>query len=257
MGNGIEVLFENESIVVINKPSGVMVHADGYGEGETVADWFVRNYPDSKGVGEEAVLTHGKNTGQTIDRSGIVHRLDTETSGVLVLARTPEAFVFLKRQFHDHKTKKEYRAFVYGKMKEDHGSIDRPIGRSAKDFRKRSAQRGAKGALRPSHTDWELITSGAVGEHDFSYLRAFPKTGRTHQIRVHLKAINHPVVADTLYAPESFLEKTGNLGFSRLALHARALTIAVPSKTGDTKAMTFEASLPTAFLEAEQKLSGK
>lgn len=246
----IEVIFENESIVVINKPSGVMVHADGYAEGETVADWFVQNYPESKGVGEEAILNHGKNVDVRIDRPGIVHRLDTETSGVLVLARTQQTFAFLKRQFHDRKTKKEYRAFVYGKMSEDHGSIDRPIGRSAKDFRLRSAQRGAKGALRPSHTDWELI----AGNNEFSYLRAFPKTGRTHQIRVHLKAINHSVVCDKLYAPKSLIENTDNLGFDRLALHAHTLTINVPSPTGDTKEMTFEASLPPEFLAAEQKL---
>lgn len=234
----IDILFEDDDVVVINKPSGIMVHADGYTDGPTVVDWFIRQYPDAAGVGEPATLTTGSRKGEPLDRSGVVHRLDTETSGVLLLAKHQNAFIHLKRQFHDRHTKKEYRAFVYGTMKEDHGTIDRPIGRSAKDFRLRSAQRGAKGTLREAHTEWELL--GTNNGH--SYLRMLPKTGRTHQIRAHAKAIDHPVVCDRLYAPNHQCA----LGFTRLALHAFRLSLVLPG--GVERA--FEAPLPEVFVKA-------
>lgn len=234
----MRILFESDDVVVIDKPSGVMVHADGYADGPTVVDWFLRHCPEASGVGETATLTTGPRKGEELDRSGVVHRLDTETSGVLILAKHQKAFVHLKRQFHDHHVQKEYRTFVYGTMKEDHGSIDRPIGRSAKDFRLRSAQRGAKGTLRESYTEWELLGTN----NGNSYLRVLPKTGRTHQIRAHLKAIDHPVVCDRLYAPNHPCA----LGFDRLALHALRLSLTLPG--GEEK--TFEAPLPESFLKA-------
>ena len=228
------ILFEDETILVINKPSGIIVHSDGRNRETSVVDWFLTRVPEARGVGEPGFSPQGV----LLERSGVVHRIDRETSGVLVLAKTQSAFEHLKHQFHDHLVRKEYRAFVYGTMKEQWGTIDRPIGRSATDFRLRSAQRGARGMLRPAITNWELI-----GQNETcAYLRLFPKTGRTHQLRVHLKAIGRPILMDPLYAPEQ-LRKGENLEFSRLALHAYSLRINNPSG----EEMTYIAPFPLDF----------
>lgn len=237
-----EVIYEDEHVLVVNKPAGMVVHADGRSEGRTVVDWFLARVPTARGVGEPGFAQDGT----PLERSGVVHRLDRETSGVLILAKTEEAFVHLKRQFHDHLVRKEYRAVVYGTMKEKWGTVDRPIGRSVRDFRLRSAQRGARGTLREAVTDWELI--GQSGTH--AYLKILPRTGRTHQIRVHLKAIGRPIVGDELYAPEE-LRKGDNLGFTRLALHAYTLKLVLPS--GEEK--TFIAPFPLDFEEASTAIA--
>lgn len=232
--NDIEILYEDEYMVVINKPAGMLVHADGRGNESTVVDWLLNRAPKARGVGEPGFAQDGV----LLERSGVVHRLDRETSGVLVLAKTQEAFTHLKAQFHDRIAKKEYRAIVYGTMKDAWGIINRSIGRSARDFRLRSAERGAKGTLRPAVTEWECI--GQSSTH--AYLKLFPKTGRTHQIRVHLKSIGHPIVEDALYASSIYRAKD-TLGFARLALHAYRLTIFLVG--GEER--TFLAPLPLDF----------
>ncbi len=238
----IPILYEDDDVVVIDKPHGVMVHADGRSEGETIADWHVARLPQAAGVGESLVLSDGT----IIDRPGVVHRLDRDTSGVLILARHAEAFAHLKAQFHDRHAHKEYRAFVYGRVKEEKGVIDRAIGRSAKDFRLRSAQRGARGTMRPATTTWQRLRATAA----YSYLALLPHTGRTHQLRVHTKAINHPIVHDRLYASSHYARDPHALGFSRLALHAHTLSLLLPNG----KQMRFAASLPEDFLRAEEML---
>ena len=237
----ISILYEDDTVVVIDKPAGMRAHRDGFSKPDdvTVADWFVGKYPSAAGVGEPLMRTDGL----TIARPGIVHRLDGDTSGVMILAKTQEAFLALKAQFHDRLAVKEYRAFVYGAVKVVKGVIDRPIGRSSKDFRLRSAQRGARGLMRPAVTAWERLAATP----EFSYLKLMPKTGRTHQLRVHLKAINHPIICDSLYAPSH----QPALGFTSLALHAHVLTLTLPH--GDMK--TFTAPLTSLFSTAEKKLS--
>lgn len=234
--DSISIIYEDADVVVVDKPVGMLVHAGEEGEGVgTIVSWFIARTPEAKGVGEASLTPAGKQ----IERSGVVHRLDRETSGVLILAKHQAAFAHLKQQFHDRLALKEYRAFVYGKVQDTWGSINRPIGRSRKDFRLRSAQRGAQGMLRSAITEWELITQNAT----HSYVRVFPKTGRTHQIRVHLKAINHPIVCDRLYAPNVPCE----LGFGRLALHAHTLTLTLPSGVEQR----FESPIPHSFEAAE------
>jgi 23S rRNA pseudouridine1911/1915/1917 synthase len=240
--NSIEILFENEDVVVINKPAGLLVHADGKEKASTVVDWFLAHVPTAKGVGEPGRAQDGSD----LERSGVVHRLDRDTSGVLILTKHQEAFLHMKAQFHDHHIRKEYRAFVYGTMKEKWGTIDRPIGRSVKDFRLRSAEKGARGTLRPSVTDWELI--GQSTTH--AYLKLFPKTGRTHQLRAHLKSISRPIVGDTLYAPEPLL-LSDSLGFTRLALHAYHITFRLMNE----EEMTCLAPLPLDFEIASTTLA--
>lgn len=237
----ITIIYEDTDVLVINKPDGLLVHGDEAGEQETVVSWFLAHVPGAKGVGEAGV----QKDGIPVDRSGIVHRLDRDTSGVMILAKHNEAFEHLKLQFQRRSVFKEYRAFVYGTMKEKWGTIDRSIGRSAKDFRLRSAQRGAKGLLRPAITDWELV--GQSESH--AYLKLLPKTGRTHQLRVHLKAINHPIVCDALYAPTFPCE----LGFARLALHAHILELELPSQ----EVKRFIAPLPHTFIVAADGMSGE
>jgi len=236
----ITILYEDDDLCVVSKPSGVTVHSDGKREEETLADWFVEKYPQARGVGEPLTLSDGTR----IDRPGIVHRLDKETSGVMALAKTAGSFTHLKQQFQDRLVTKEYRAFVWGHMKDVSGSITLPIGRSRSDFRKRSAEFGAKPPLREAHTDYKILIDGS--EH--TYLSLTPKTGRTHQLRVHLKAISRPIVCDKLYAPQ----KECALGFVRLALHAFSLSLELPS--GPRR--IFEAPLPEDFVHAEKLLVG-
>ena len=241
---GHVVLYEDDEVLVINKPAGIMVHADGRSAESTVVDWFLARAPEARGVCEPGFAQDGT----PLERSGVVHRLDRDTSGVLILAKTQDAFLHLKAQFHDRLVRKEYRAFVYGTMKERWGTIDRPIGRSAKDFRLRSAERGARGTLRKAVTDWECI--GQSAHH--AYLRVMPRTGRTHQIRVHLRAVGRPIIADPLYARD-VQARSGDLGFTRLALHAYMLKIMLPS--GVEK--QFLAPLPLDFEQASTTLAAE
>ncbi len=238
----IEVLYEDEDCVVINKPIGMLVHNDGRSSEPTVVDWLLARAPLARGVGEIGFTQ----SGEPLERSGVVHRLDRDTSGVLILAKTESMFGHLKSQFHDHHVRKEYRAFVYGTMKEKWGTINRSIGRNAKDHRLRSAERGAYGTLRSAVTNWELIAQSKT----HAYLKVLPKTGRTHQIRVHLKAVGRPIVGDTLYAPEALL-RGDSLGFARLALHAHCLRIVFP----DLKEHTFYAPLPADFERAHEAIA--
>ena len=241
-----KIIFENEHLLVIDKPSGLSVHGEGSDPTGTLVEWFLARVPSALGVGEPRIGSDGKE----IERSGVVHRLDKDTSGVMVLAKDQETFDYLKKQFKDRLVKKEYRALVYGQMNERWGTIDRPIGRSARDWKLRSAERGAKGKLREAVTDWENITSGEYDGESFSYLKLKPKTGRTHQLRVHLKSISRPIVADKLYAIPK-CEVSNNLGLSRLALHSFRLSLLLPS--GEEQ--TFEAPIPADIDGAVTKIA--
>jgi 23S rRNA pseudouridine1911/1915/1917 synthase len=242
------ILYEDSDILAINKPAGLIVHADGRTKEPSVAEWMLEYYPDTAVVGEPIMLE----SGERILRPGIVHRIDKETSGVLVLAKSREGFEHLKSQFQEHEVRKFYNAFVYGDLKQDRGMIDRPIGRSKNDFRKRTAERGIRGETREAVTGYSTIfrgettskdgSDGKIGPQKFSYIEARPKTGRTHQIRVHMKAIQHPLVCDSLYAPG----RPSLLGFERLALHARSIEF----RDLSGKQVRVEAPFPKDFLLA-------
>lgn len=235
----LPIIYEDEDIVAINKPAGVMTHPDGHSKDETASDWFAAHYPASATVGEMQRLTDGTE----IARPGVVHRLDRDTSGVLVFAKNPEAHARLKEAFHNREAKKTYLAFVYGVPKEPKGVIEFSIGRSRKDFRLRSAQPKAKGMLRDALTRYEVI--GDIGTH--ALVKLMPETGRTHQIRVHLKAIHRPVVCDPLYATG----RPCDLGLTSLGLHA--YRIEVPGKEGT---VSIEAPLPKAMDKAARMFPG-
>ena len=205
------ILYEDKEVLAINKPAELVVHSDGKTTEKTLVDWVMQKYPEIEGVGEPGKTA----SGETVPRPGIVHRLDRETSGVMLIAKTPKSFENLKNQFKNHEIQKKYHAFVFGDLKKE-GTIDRPIGRSSKDFRAWSAQRGARGEMREAVTEYKVLNH----KKDYSLVEVSPKTGRTHQIRVHFKAINYPLVGDKLYAPN----RDNTLGFLRTALHSQEIT---------------------------------
>lgn len=211
-----EILLEDDNYIVFNKPAGLVVHSDGKTKDYTLADWLIENRPEMKDVGEPLELS----SGEKILRPGIVHRLDKDTSGAIVVAKNEKAFKDLKEKFQNREVDKKYHAFVYGELPETDDTINRPIGRSKKDFRKWSAQRGARGEMREAITNYRVMDTGTVDGNTVSFVEAEPKTGRTHQIRVHFKAIHHAVVSDALYAPN----QPQLLGLKRQALHAYTLS---------------------------------
>jgi 23S rRNA pseudouridine1911/1915/1917 synthase len=235
------VLYEDDTVLVINKPAGLIVHSDGRTEEHSVAAWVLQTYPALAQVGEPWTSPQGI----VVPRPGIVHRLDRDTSGVLILAKTPEAYEYLKEQFQSRTTQKIYRAFVYGHPVSDSGVIEAEIVRiRALPPRWGVARATEDKKHRAAITHWKVLERGTdphAGEK-VSYMEVEPKTGRTHQIRVHFKHINHPVVCDNLYAAG----RPPVLGFSRQALHAFSLAIELPS--GERR--TFEAPLPSDFTEA-------
>ena len=152
----IAVLYEDADCLVVDKPAGLMVHPDGRSQGPFLTDWIAENRPEAMNTGEPMKSPDG----QAIDRPGIVHRLDRGTSGAILVAKTPEAHAALKKQFKDREVSKTYLAFVWGELKEEFGTIDRPIGRSANDFPRWSAQRGARGDIRDAETYWTRLWTG-------------------------------------------------------------------------------------------------
>ncbi len=244
----IKILYEDEYILALDKPSRLLVHGDGRSKEETLSDWINENYPDLKEVGEEQTLQNG----EIIKRPGIVHRLDKDTSGVIIVAKTKEVHAYLKEQFQNRKVQKIYNAVVWGNFSKDkmEGVINNSIGRSASDFRKWSAEHGAKGELREAVTEYEVLVQGENNKEKFAYLEVKPKTGRTHQIRVHLKSISHPVVCDKLYSSK-VCNKENCLGFDRLALHAFSIQFRLPDNTD----ITIESPLPKEFEDAKKILS--
>jgi len=204
----IKILFEDENILAIDKPSGILVHPsnpsgpdpDKKNKEETIYDIFVKKY----------------------SKLEIVHRLDKDTSGVMLLAKNPGAHSALKSQFKKRNVKKIYHCIVEGHMKEDFGTIDKEIGRSPSDFRRRLSGRGARGEMREAVTFYKVLKR--ITDNDgnkYTYLEVRPKTGRTHQIRVHMKYLNRPIVCDPLYNSKGFCP--ADIG--RLALHAKGIEI--------------------------------
>lgn len=231
----IPILYENNTMLIINKPSGLVVHSDGKTEEQTLADWILDEYPMIEGVGEDMYITH-QNQEVHISRPGIVHRLDRDTSGCMIIAKTNESYRYLKEKFKQRAIRKTYQALVYGLVKHDKGVIDVPIGKSRKDFRMRSAGPHARGRLREACTHYSVKaryedqsrTDKQNQTLKYSLLELHPETGRTHQIRVHLKYINYPIVSDPLYAGK----RKPALGLSRTALHASSLEF--KDVTGET-----------------------
>jgi len=235
MQNKIEVIFENEDFLIINKPSGLLVHPVVKADPQEPAltDWLLANYPQLETVGDEPQL-----------RPGIVHRLDKETSGVLVVAKNQKTFEELKNLFQTRQIEKTYLALVIGQPAQNHGIIDLPIAKASKST-KRTSHVKPNQKSSAAITVWSVKKVYSTPEQILSLLKVKPRTGRTHQIRVHLAAINHPVVGDYLYGGKATQQYRSAL--KRTFLHAHSLKF----KLGQTN-FYFEAELPAelqAFLD--------
>jgi len=211
------VVYADDDVIVIDKPAGLVVHPGAGNVEATLAHGLLARFPDLDGVGDPI-------------RPGIVHRLDAGSSGLLVVARHDAAVEALIAQFADHSATRVYTAVVWGMPEAPHGIIDAPLGRSKSDPLRMAVV--ADG--RPSRTDYRTIGS-YTSPAPVSLLECRLETGRTHQIRVHLSSINHPLVGDPVYG-----QRRPNLGLQRPFLHASQLAFDHPG-TGDR--VTFEAPL--------------
>lgn len=238
----IPILLETETIVAINKPAGLIVHGDGKHDEYSVADWVEKKYPGTIGVGEDMKTEHEGNE-VIVHRSGIVHRIDRDTSGVLLITKTQDAFEAIKHQFQEHTIKKKYLAIVYGWPREDRGIIDIPIGRSSSNIRAKSAQRNARGVLRPAITRYVVKKRFEFEDQKYAVVELYPQTGRTHQLRVHMAHLGHALIADPIYAGK----KTSTLPIHRTALHAEKLTFQMPTADGLGKITEVTAPIPDDF----------
>ncbi len=227
----IEIVYAGKDFIVVNKPAGLAVHGGKSVRSKTLADFLVKKFPELKKVGDDPLV-----------RPGMVHRLDKDTSGVLLIARTEQAFAELKNLFKTRAIEKTYVALVVGRVTPARGIIDLKIGRLIK----RPALRGTE--LSRIKNEREAKTEYRVLKYvnGFTLLEAKPKTGRMHQVRVHLRAIGYPVAGDLLYGKKD----AGPEGLTRQFLHASSLSFTYP----EGKRWHFEAELPDDLSSVLKKL---
>lgn len=214
----LTILYEDDDLAVVVKPCGMVVHPAAGNEDGTLVNALLHNLSSLSGIGGEL-------------RPGIVHRLDKDTSGLLLVAKNDAAQLALSQQLQDRLMEKHYRALVDGGFKEDHGRIEAPIARSKKDRKKMAVDPEGREAI----TEWRVLGAG----RGVTLLDVHILTGRTHQIRVHMKHIGHPVCGDPIYG------SARGAKVPRLMLHAYSLTFTHPT-TGER--MTLTAPLPAEFL---------
>ena len=222
----LTILFEDDDLVIIDKPAGVVVHPAAGHSDRTLVNALLFHVRNLSGIGGEV-------------RPGIVHRLDKDTSGVMVIAKNDAAHRKLAAEWGTDRVRKEYLAIVYGTPKQQRATIEAPIGRDPRNRKRMSVMPGGRSA----------VTEYAIEQplRHASLLRLRLRSGRTHQIRVHLKRLGHPIIGDPLYSgpqwrgiPDKRIQKA-IAAFPRQALHAARLTIPHP-RTGEQ--MTFESPLP-------------
>ena len=219
----LDIVYEDDDVIVVNKPQGMVVHP-------------APGHPDHTLV--NALLYHSPlSTINGTFRPGIVHRIDKDTSGLLMVAKNDLAHQSLAEQLRNKTNKREYLALVYGQIKEDEGTIDAPLGRNPQDRKKQAVVKGGRHAV----THFKVMKR----YDNFTLVKCILETGRTHQIRVHMKYIGHPLVGDPLYGPRKVIGKDGQF------LHAALLGFEHP-RTG--KELVFEAPLPENFQKMLDKL---
>ena len=223
----LDIVYEDEDLLVINKPKGLVVHpAPGHSDDTLVNGLLYALGDDLSGINGEL-------------RPGIVHRIDKDTSGLLAVAKNDYAHTMLASQLKDHTMARTYEAIVCGNLKEDSGTVDAPIGRHPTDRKKMCViQRNSK----PAVTHWEVIRR----YRGYTHIRCKLETGRTHQIRVHMAYIGHPILGDTVYG-----HKNKELGQDSQCLHAGALCFQHPR---DGHEVLVYAQLPPYFQEVLAKL---
>jgi 23S rRNA pseudouridine1911/1915/1917 synthase len=234
--NDIKVIYEDNDILVINKPSGVIVNkADTTRHEQTVQDWLEQ--------GPRAACFAKPNEQVESDfynRAGIVHRIDKETSGILVIAKNLVSFENLQAQFKERKVEKTYVALAHGKIEPVEGEISVPIGRLPWNRTRFGAMVGGRESL-TKYKVLSIYQSPANKNEQLTFLELYPKTGRTHQIRVHLKHINHPIFGDELYAGRK-TSRDDRKFLQRFFLHAKKISFFHPATS---KRVEFESPLPS------------
>ena len=224
----VGIVYEDEHLIVVDKPTGLTVHpAPGHPDG-TLVNALLALVPDLPGIGG-------------VERPGIVHRLDKDTSGLIVVAKTDAAHRSLSRQMKERSVDKSYAALTTGALRNATGEIDAPIGRHPKQRKKMAVVEGGRSAL----TQYRVVERFDGPRGRFTLVEAHPVTGRTHQIRVHLASIGHPLVGDPVYGRRSPL-------VPRHFLHAARLEIAMPP--AETERKTFESPLPDDLSDALSEL---
>jgi len=231
-----EIIFEDEWMMVVDKPAGMVTNNSQTSGGNTVQEWFSLKYLNSKFEDPNKLQIQNFKT-EFYEKQGIVHRLDKDTSGLLVLAKTEEAYEKLKNQFLTRETEKVYWALVHGKMKTEQGIVSQPVVRHTKVWGKFMV---GTDLSRMAITDWKVIDHYTLNIEHYSLLELQPMTGRTHQIRVHMQYLGHPIVSDPIYLGKRQL--TQDLSWCpRLFLHAYHLELKHPRTEEKVK---FTASLP-------------
>lgn len=235
----IPVLYEDDDVLVVDKPAGIVVfHEDEHSStsSESLINKLISETPELKNAGEAP-------------RYGVVHRLDKDTSGILLVAKSQEALIFLQKQFKSREVEKKYLALATGTVKQDSGVINSRIGRSPADPRKQKAYK--EGELTPESAR-EAITEFTVKQRfeHYTLLEVTMKTGRKHQIRCHLAFIHHPIAGDKLYG---FKDSPRPEGLNRQFLHASFLKITMPSG----KLREFHSKLPEELTNIVTTLSWK
>ncbi|HCP08631.1 MAG TPA: hypothetical protein DIT25_02425 [Candidatus Moranbacteria bacterium] len=258
----LEIIHEDKNIIVVNKTAGISVHPNDVEKENTLVNALVVKWPEIKdvyphtneyGKGKFTKYASGKNKDEISEkhgnigvgvndgseeswmRPGIVHRLDKDTSGAIVVAKNMKAFEELKRMFADRKVEKNYVAIVHGHLEKNSGVVDQPIARSA-SFKKQKIARGKiKGTSRAAVTEYKLLER----YDDFDMVEALPKTGRMHQIRVHLSFLGNPIVGDEKYRRKNLMRQ---IGVKRQLLHAQKLEFELFGKK-----YSFQAPLPEDF----------
>ena len=233
-----QIIYQDNNFLVINKPSGLITHQKNLDDKQpSVVDWVIQNYPELKDVGEPFIAS-----GHSTSRAGIVHRLDKDTSGLMIIAKDNETFFYFKNLFQTRKIKKHYLALVHGPLKETKGLISSPLGRIGM---KRTTKVTGKKLIDQKEAETEYKTIKKY--RDFTLLELSPKTGRTHQLRVHLNSIGHPIAGDPMYG---FKKLSPPSGLKRLFLHAYKLEFI----SSDGKALILEADLPEDLQNTINKL---
>ncbi len=234
----LTILHQDQDVVVIDKPAGLVVHPGAGHPDQTLVNALMHHVPDLSGIGGEL-------------RPGIVHRLDKDTSGVMLIAKNDDAHRKLTAAWNTDAIRKEYLALVYGTPAADRGTVDAPIGRDPRDRKRMAVVPGGRRAV----TDYGLVER----LRSTSLLRCRLHTGRTHQIRVHMKHLGHPIVGDPVYSgpqwrgiPDKKLQRA-LAGFARQALHAARITFPHPR---DGRVMVVEAPLPEDLRELIALLRG-
>lgn len=232
----ISIIFENNDFLIINKPSSLVIHPFDYSTEYTLVDFLHEKYPEIFSIENNTTLQDKR----IIPLGGIVHKLDRDTSGIMVIAKIQKIFDELKSQFRNHTVKKTYIALVDGRIDlcpghesadSDTFTIDAPLGRNKKEYKQSTNPENPRGELREAITDVKVIKRNTTT----TLVKLFPKTGRTHQLRAHMSSIGHPIVGDKAYGSKIESE--------RIMLHAESLSFTV-----NNESYSFEVEVPEGFL---------